>query len=158
MLALVCFEESVSWCFLAGFSDNVSHILVGVVHGCCSYKRARQCGFWGSGCRRLARRRLYAEDRGLQVPMDLEHHPVTSRGKAAPGPDPRIIHRIEIVMFCPIRVDHTNCLRVVIKTHSFILETHIIPDKPTTCRGFPSTNTHSFLFKSHGLRLRQVCS
>ena len=40
MLALVCFEavfeESDSWWFLAGFSDNVSHILVGAHHGCCS--------------------------------------------------------------------------------------------------------------------------
>jgi hypothetical protein len=65
---------------------------------------------------------LYAEDRGLQVPMVLEHgypHPVTSIGKAAPGPDPRIRHRIQIGMFRPIRVDHTNCLQVDIKTHSF---------------------------------------
>jgi hypothetical protein len=30
MLALACFEESGSWWFLAGFSDNVSHILDGV--------------------------------------------------------------------------------------------------------------------------------
>ena len=60
---------------------------------------------------------LYAEDRGLQVPMTLEH-PVTSSGKAAPGPDPRIRHRIQIGMFRPIRVDHTNCLQVAIKTHS----------------------------------------
>ena len=29
MLFLACSEESVSWWFLAGFSDNVSHILVG---------------------------------------------------------------------------------------------------------------------------------
>jgi hypothetical protein len=36
MLALACFEESGSWWFLAGFSDNVSHILVGAHHGCCS--------------------------------------------------------------------------------------------------------------------------
>ena len=36
MLALACFEESGSWWFLAGFSDNVSHILVGTHHGCCS--------------------------------------------------------------------------------------------------------------------------
>ncbi len=63
---------------------------------------------------------LYAEYRGLQVPMDLEHGPVTSIGKSAPGPDPRIRHRIQIVMFRPIRVDHTNCLQVAIKTHSFI--------------------------------------
>jgi hypothetical protein len=66
---------------------------------------------------------LYAEDRGLQVPMTLEHdypHPVTSSGKAAPGSDPRIRHRIQIGMFRPIRVDHTNCLQVAIKTHSFM--------------------------------------
>jgi hypothetical protein len=36
MLALACFEESGSWWFLVGFSDNVSHILVGAHHGCCS--------------------------------------------------------------------------------------------------------------------------
>ena len=63
---------------------------------------------------------LYTEDGGLQVPMTLEHGPVTSSGKAAPGPDPRIRHRIQIGMFRPIRVDHTNCLQVAIKTHSFI--------------------------------------
>ena len=59
---------------------------------------------------------LYAEDRGLQVPMALEHGPVTSSGKAAPGPDPRIRHRTQIGMFRPIRMDHTNCLQVAIKT------------------------------------------
>ena len=64
---------------------------------------------------------LYAEDRGLQVPMTLEHGPVTSSGKAAPGPDPRIRHRIQIGMFRSIRVDHTNCLQVAIKTHSFMV-------------------------------------
>ncbi len=52
--------------------------------------------------------------------MVLEHRPVISSGKAAPGPDPRIKHRIQIGMFPPIRVDHTNCLKVSIKTHSFI--------------------------------------
>ena len=36
MLALACFEESGSWWFGAGFSDNVRHILVGAHHGCCS--------------------------------------------------------------------------------------------------------------------------
>jgi hypothetical protein len=67
----------------------------------------------------LARKRMYAEGLGLQVPMTLTHHrPVTSSGKAAPGPDPRIRHRIQIGMFRPIRVDHTNCLQVAIKTHS----------------------------------------
>jgi hypothetical protein len=54
-----------------------------------------------------------------QVPMTLEHDPVTSNNKTAPGPDPRIRHRIQIGMFRPIRVDHTNCLQVAIKTHSF---------------------------------------
>ncbi len=63
---------------------------------------------------------LYVEDRGLQVPMTLKYGPVTSSGKSAPGPDPRIRHRIQIGMFRPIRVDHTNCLQVAIKTHSFI--------------------------------------
>ena len=62
---------------------------------------------------------LYAEDRGLQVPMALEHGPVTSSGKAAPGPDPRIRHRTQIGMFRPIRMDHTNCLQVAIKTLQF---------------------------------------
>ena len=66
---------------------------------------------------------LYAEDRGLQVPMTLEHdypHSVTSSGKSAPGTDLRIRHRIQIGMFRPIRVDHTNRLQVAIKTHSWI--------------------------------------
>jgi hypothetical protein len=35
-------------------------------------------------------------------------------------PDQRIRHRIQIGMFRSIRVDHTNCLQVAIKTHSFI--------------------------------------
>jgi hypothetical protein len=67
----------------------------------------------------LSRKRLYAEDRGLQVPMSLEHRPVTSSDETAPGTDSRIRHRIQIVMFRSIRVDHTNCLQVTIKTHSF---------------------------------------
>jgi hypothetical protein len=65
---------------------------------------------------------LYAEDRELQVPMTLEHgypHTVTSSGKVAPGPDQRIRYRIQIVMFRPIRVDHSTCLQVDIETHSF---------------------------------------
>jgi hypothetical protein len=78
------------------------------------------CGFWESGCRPLVRNRLYAEYRGLQVPMTLNHGPVTSSGKSAPGSDPRIRHRIQIVMFRSIRVDHTDCLQVAIKTHSFM--------------------------------------
>ncbi len=55
---------------------------------------------------------LYVEDGGLQVPMTLEYDHVTSTGKAATGPDPRIRHRIQIVMFRPIRVDHSTCLQV----------------------------------------------
>jgi hypothetical protein len=80
---------------------------------------------------------LYAEDRGLQVPMTLEHGPVTSSGKAAPGPDPRIRHRIQIGMFRPIRVVHTNCLQVAIKTHSFILE-------PQRALKLVTVNLHSY--------------
>ena len=36
----------------------------------------------------------------------------------------RLIIRIQIGMFRPVRVDHTNCLQVVIKTHSFIPYVH----------------------------------
>ena len=50
--------------------------------------------------------------------MPMEHGPVTSSGKSAPGSDPRIRNRIQIGIFRPIRVDHTNCLQVAIKTHS----------------------------------------
>ena len=57
---------------------------------------------------------LYVEDRGLQVPMTLEYGPVTFS-----GPDPRIRHRTQIGMFRPIRMDHTNCLQVAIKTLQF---------------------------------------
>ena len=85
-----------------------------------------------SGCRRLTRKRLYAEDRGLQVPMALEHGPVTSRGKTVTGPDPRIRHRSQIVMFRPIRVDHTNCLQVAIKTHSFMSVVFVLTVHPTS--------------------------
>ncbi len=53
-----------------------------------------------------------------KVPMSLEHDPVTSSDKSAPGPDPRISHRIQIVMFRSIRVDHTNFLQLSIKAHS----------------------------------------
>ncbi len=76
---------------------------------------AHLCNWHGNG--------LYAEDRGLQVPVALKHDPVTSSDKSAPGPDPRIRHRIQIGMFRPIRVDHTNCLQVAIKTHSILKET-----------------------------------
>jgi hypothetical protein len=74
----------------------------------------------GVGMSSLARKRMYTEDRGLQVPMTQEHGPVTSSVKDTPGSDPRIRCRIQIGMFRSIRVDHTNCLQVVIKTHSFI--------------------------------------
>jgi hypothetical protein len=36
-----------------------------------------------------------------------------------PGPDPRIRHRTQIGMFRSIRLDHTNCLQVAIKTHIY---------------------------------------
>jgi hypothetical protein len=35
----------------------------------------------------------------LQVPMTLDHVPVTSNGKSAPGPDVRIRYRIQIACF-----------------------------------------------------------
>jgi hypothetical protein len=61
--------------------------------------------------------------------MTLEHRRVTSIVKASPGPDPRIRHRIQIGMFRPIRVDHTNCLQVDVKTHSFITIGLVVPSK-----------------------------
>jgi hypothetical protein len=67
---------------------------------------------------------LYPEDRGLQVPMVLRHGchgTVTSSVKSAPGPDPRISHRTQIGMFRTIRMDHTNCLQVGIKTLQSII-------------------------------------
>jgi hypothetical protein len=85
----------------------------------------------------LSRKRLYVEDRGLQVPMALEHRPVTSSGKVATGPDPRISHRIQIGMFRSIRVDHTNCLQVDIKTHSFT------PSSPAQDESFSSKGSGS---------------
>ncbi len=45
-------------------------------------------------------------------------------GKAAPGPDPKIGMFIGIGMFRPIRLDHTNCLQVAIKTHKRTLTNH----------------------------------
>ena len=85
---------------------------------------------------------LYAEDRGLQVPMALEHGPVTSSGKAAPGPDPRIRHRTQIGMFRPIRMDHTNCLQVAIKTLQIKAYSQLIHSKSLTLkdRFNPSNN------------------
>ena len=72
--------------------------------------------------------------------MSLEHGPVTSIGKSAPGPDPRIRHRIQIGMFRSIRVDHTNCLQVIIKTHSFLVTF------PTPEEGFLSNFDTWFVF------------
>jgi hypothetical protein len=43
-------------------------------------------------------------------------------------------HRIQIDMFRPIRVDHTNCLQVAIKTHSFILECSHRQSRKTSSR------------------------
>ncbi len=60
---------------------------------------------------------------GVPSTDDPGHGPVTSSDKSAPGPDPRIRYKIQIGMFRPIRVDHTNCLQVTIKTHSFIVAT-----------------------------------
>jgi hypothetical protein len=46
---------------------------------------------------------------------------ITPSHKAAPRrPDPGIRRRIQIDTLRPIRVDHTKCLQVAIKTHSFI--------------------------------------
>ena len=45
---------------------------------------------------------------------------ITPSGKAAPRrPDPGIRRRIQIGTLRPIRVDHTKCLQVAIKAHSF---------------------------------------
>ena len=49
---------------------------------------------------------------------------ITPSGKAAPRrPDPGIRRRIQIGTLRPIRVDHTKCLQVAIKIHSFITQT-----------------------------------
>jgi hypothetical protein len=85
---------------------------------------------------------LYAEDRGLQVPMALEHGPVTSSGKAAPGPDPRIRHRTQIGMFRPIRMDHTNCLQVAIKTLQFNSKLDIINNERYTVKKIDIDTRH----------------
>ena len=48
---------------------------------------------------------------------------ITPSGKAAPRrPDPGIRRRIQIGTLRPIRVDHTKCLQVAIKTHSLTVE------------------------------------
>jgi len=66
------------------------------------------------GMSTLGRKRLCTPRIGdPQVPMTLEH---PRCGKAAPGLILR--QRIQIDMFRPIRLDHTNCLQVVIKTQS----------------------------------------
>jgi hypothetical protein len=101
---------------------------------------------------------LYAEYRGLQVPMALDHGPVTSSGKSASGPDPRIRHRIQIGMFRPIRVDHTNCLQVAIKTHSFNplpswkLHGHLFPTLSRFDRRFLTTQVKWTLPAGHPCR------
>ena len=57
---------------------------------------------------------LYTEDRGL------------------PSTDDPGTWQFQIIMFRSIRVDHTNCLHVVIKTHSFILCTYCVSSFPST--------------------------
>ena len=51
---------------------------------------------------------------------------ITPSGKAAPWrPDPGIRQRIQIGTLRPIRVDHTKCLQVAIKTHSSTLKINL---------------------------------
>ena len=65
------------------------------------------------GMSTLGRKRLCTSRIGdPQVPMTLEHPRCAF---AAPGLILR--QRIQIGMFRPVRVDHTNCLQVAIKTH-----------------------------------------
>jgi hypothetical protein len=69
------------------------------------------------GMSTLGRKRLCTPRIGdPQVPMTLEH---PQCGFAAPGLI--LSQRFQIGAFRPIRVDHTNCLQVAIKTHSFII-------------------------------------
>jgi hypothetical protein len=64
----------------------------------------------------LGRKRLCTSRIGVpQVPMTMDH---PQCGFAAPGLILR--QRFQIDMFRPIRLDHTNCLQMAIKTHSFI--------------------------------------
>ena len=68
------------------------------------------------GMSTLGRKRLCTSRIGdPQVPMTMEH---PQYGFAASGLILR--KRFQIGMFRPIRLDHTNCLQVAIKTHSFI--------------------------------------
>ena len=68
------------------------------------------------GMSTLGRKRLCTSRIGdPQVPMTMEH---PQCGFAAPGLILR--QRFQIGMFRTIRLDHTNCLQVAIKTHSFI--------------------------------------
>jgi hypothetical protein len=68
------------------------------------------------GMSTLGRKRLCTPRIGdPQVPMTMEH---PQCGFAAP--DLILRQRFQIGMFWAIRLDHTNCLQVVIKTHSFL--------------------------------------
>jgi hypothetical protein len=68
------------------------------------------------GMSTLGRKRLCTPRIGdPQVPMTLEH---PQYGFSAPGLILR--QRFQIGVIRPIRVDHTNCLQVAIKTHSFM--------------------------------------
>ncbi len=71
----------------------------------------------GAGMSTLGRKRLCTPRVGdPQVPMTLEH---PRCGFAASDLIPR--QRAQIGMFRPIRLDHTNCLQVAIKTLQFNL-------------------------------------
>ena len=62
---------------------------------------------------------------------------ITPSGKAAPRrPDPGIRRRIQIGTLRPIRVDHTKCLQVAIKTHSFIQDRADYNNRPPTAVSF----------------------
>jgi hypothetical protein len=59
---------------------------------------------------------LYSEDRGFQVPMTLDHD------KHIVRPDPRVRQRIssEIGTIRPIRVDHTDFFKWILKLFNSI--------------------------------------
>ncbi len=61
---------------------------------------------------------LYITQWKFRCSMSSGHRERWSRSFTMPGSDPRIRHRIQTGMFRSIRVDHTNCLQVAIKTHS----------------------------------------
>ena len=94
-----------------------NHILLKVVVG----PGAQLCTLlevWvlGVGMSTLGRKRLCTPSIGDPiVPMTLEH---PRCGKAAPALI--LSQRIQIGMFRTIRLDHTNCLQVAIKTQSFM--------------------------------------